>query len=157
MSLTDIFQIISTVAACIAATATAFAISSNTTTSRKRATIDLIMHQNQDVKLQEAISIVNRLARQKIPLVDHYKEDDAFRASILKVLNAREFTATGILSDVFDEEVYKQSQCTIFTRDWKRLECVAKHIRQHVGKETLYQDFEILAKKWEANPLTKRN
>ena len=117
MSLTDIFQIISTVAACIAATATAFAISSNTTTSRKRATIDLIMHQNQDVKLQEAISIVNRLARQKIPLVDNYKEDDAFRASILKVLNAREFTATGILSDVFDEEVYKQSQCTIFTRD----------------------------------------
>ena len=157
MSFTDIIQIISTLAACVAATATAWAVLSNTQTSRKRATIDLIMHQNQDVKLQEAITLVNRLARQKLPLVEHYKEDDIFRAAILKVLNAKEFTATGILSNVFDENVYKQSQFTVFTRDWKRLECVVHHIRQHVGRDTLYQDFEILAIKWKNNPLKKRN
>ena len=73
------------------------------------------------------------------------------------MLNAKEFTATGILSNVFDENVYKQSQFTVFTRDWKRLECVVHHIRQHVGRDTLYQDFEILAIKWKNNPLKKRN
>ncbi|MDP8162305.1 DUF4760 domain-containing protein [Pasteurella skyensis] len=145
--------VIQTIAVCAAAIFTALSIRSNTKNARQRATIDLILHQTQNKELQEAITLVNRLARQGIPLVDHYKIDDVFRGSILKVLNSREFTATGIRENIFDENVYKRSQCTNFTRDWKRLECVVLHIREATQKDTLFQDFEHLGKKWLLNPL----
>lgn len=156
MSFADVVQLISTLAACFAAIAAAVAISSNTKNARKRATIDLIMHQDQDRELQTAITTVNRLARQRIPLVEHFKEDDTFREAILRVLNAREFTSTGIFNNVFDEEIYKQSQYTVFTRDWGRLEDVVEYIRQHTGRETIYQDFQLLNRKWQNAPLEKR-
>ncbi|OBX05766.1 hypothetical protein QV06_01050 [Gallibacterium genomosp. 3] len=111
------------------------------------------MHQSQNKELQEAITLVNRLARQQIPLIDHYKVDEGFKGSILKVLNSREFTATGIRENIFDEKVYKRSQCTNFVRDWERLECVIKYIREQTKKDTLFQDFEHLGKKWKADPL----
>ncbi|MDP8052703.1 DUF4760 domain-containing protein [Pasteurella atlantica] len=145
--------LLQTIAVCAAAIFTALSIQSNTKNARQRATVDLILHQNQNKELQDAITLVNRLSRQGIPLVEHYKVDDVFRNSILMVLNSREFTATGIREKIFDERVYKRSQCSNFVRDWKRLECVVIHIRQYIGKDTIFQDFEHLGNKWLANPL----
>ncbi len=90
-----------------------------------------------------------------MPLVDHYKVDEVFREAILKVLNSREFTATGICEKIFDETVYKRAQFTNFTRDWERLESVVLYIREETNKPTLFQDFEYLGKKWLLNPLKK--
>ncbi len=152
----DVASAIQTVAVCAAAIFTALSIRSNTKNARQRATIDLILHQTQNKELQDAITLVNRLARQnKIPLVDHYTTDETFRNSILKVLNSREFTSTGIREHIFDEVVYKRAQCSNFTRDWDRLECVVKHIRSEAKKETLFQDFEYLGNKWKSDPLKK--
>ncbi|UXN34375.1 DUF4760 domain-containing protein [Avibacterium paragallinarum] len=149
----DVYSLLQTIAVCAAAIFTALSIRSNTKNSRRRATIDLILHQSQNHELQSAITLVNRLARQKIPLIDHFKTDDGFRDSILKVLNSREFTSTGIRENIFDEQVYKRSQCSNFVRDWERLECVIKYIREQTKKDTLFQDFEHLGKKWKENPL----
>ena len=149
----DWFSTIQTIAVCAAAIFTALSIRSNTKNARQRATIDLILHQSQNKELQDAITLVNRLARQNLPLVDHYKLDEVFRASILKVLNSREFIATGIRENIFDERVYKRSQFSNFTRDWERLECVVKYLREQTKKETIFQDFEHLGKKWKADPL----
>lgn len=144
---------IQTIAVCAAAIFTALSIRSNTKNARQRATIDLILHQSQNKELQDAITLVNRLARQKLPLTEHYKVDEVFRSSILKVLNSREFTSTGIRENIFDEKVYKRSQFSNFTRDWDRLECVVELLRRETKKETLFQDFEHLGKKWKNDPL----
>lgn len=151
----DWLSLIQTVAVCAAAIFAALSIRSNTKNARQKATIDLILTQNQDIALQNAITLVNRLARQNLPLVEHYKIDEDFRASILKVLNAREFVAVGIRENIFDEQAYKRCQCSNFTRDWERLECVIKHIREQARKETIFQDFEHLGRKWKQHPLEK--
>ncbi|HII3794787.1 TPA: DUF4760 domain-containing protein [Pasteurella multocida] len=148
---------IQTVAVCAAAIFTALSIRSNTSNARQRATIDLIIHQTQDKELQEAISLVNRLSRQNLPLVEHFKIDEGFKRSILVVLNSREFTSTGIRENIFDENIYKRSQCTNFRRDWERLECVVIYIREYAKKDTLFQDFEHLGKKWKKDPLKRIN
>ena len=150
--LMDVASAIQTVAVCAAAIFTALSIRSNTKNARQRATIDLILHQIQNKELQDAITLVNRLARQnKIPLIDHYTTDETFRNSILKVLNSREFTSTGIREHIFDEVVYKRAQCSNFTRDWDRLKCVVKHIRSEAKKKHCFRILNIWVKN--GNPI----
>ncbi len=148
-------SLIQTVAVCAAAIFTALSIRSNTRNARQRATIDLIIHQTQNKELRDAISLVSRLARQGQPLVEHYKLDEVFRLAILDVLNSREFTATGIRENIFDESAYKRAQFSNFTRDWERLECVVMYLREETQKPTLFQDFEYLGKKWLKAPLKR--
>ena len=129
--------------------------------SKNLATLNLIIHQRGDEQLNSATKTMNRLLDEKTEFADlsHYFDDpysEECRA-ILKVLNFREFVAVGINQGIIDEKTYKQAFYTIVVNDWHNLEHTVKALRNcKKGKPTLFQDFELLAKRWEKSPLKQK-
>ena len=75
---------------------------------------------------------------------------------IIEVLNFREFVSVGINTGIIGEKVYKRAYCSVMIRDWKLLKSTIFSIREKQNKQTLFQDFEILAKRWEKSPLKEK-
>lgn len=160
--------------------------------ARKRATLDLVMHEADDKELQEAAEHINNLAKdiatpvclfafnrkketilQKSSLILPsncciFKNENIInnmdeieigktRKKILKLLNTREFVAIGIHQNVLSEKIYKETNCSIYIRDWKNLSGFVSELRREKNSDTIFQDFERLAKKWKKHPLKNRN
>ncbi len=123
--------------------------------SRVRTLIDILMHQKSDKDLIEATRRVNALRVNGEKLSKHVDVDSDVRKDILMVLNNQEFLAVGVRLGYFDENVYKQSQCSNVLRLWGACQGFIYELRQGDKKPTLFQDFEELAKRWESNPLKK--
>ena len=123
--------------------------------ARVRALIDLIVQQKMDEGLIEATRRVHALRDGGNSLSTHADKDSQERKDILRVLNNQEFIAVGVRLKAFDEEVYKQMQCTNVLRMWNVTRGFIHEIRRADGKETIFQDFEKLACKWQKDPIKK--
>ena len=123
--------------------------------ARTRALIDLIIHQKTDSELLQAIAIVYKLHDANHQFSLEVKSKGVNRTAILKVLNNQEFIAVGIRKKAFDESVYKQMQCSNVIKLWKASSGFIHELRKTDSKDTLFQDFEKLAKKWESDPIKK--
>ena len=123
--------------------------------ARVRALIDLIVQQKMDVGLIDATRRVYALRDGGGPLSAHAGKDCQERKEKLRVLNNQEFIAVGVRLKAFDEEVYKEMQCTNVLRLWDVSRGFIHEIRRADGKETIFQDFEKLACKWQSNPIRK--
>lgn len=139
---------------------TAFSIWSNQQENRKRATVDLILHQRSDLKLNEAMDLLGSLVQgQDFPSLSQYLNVEKYpkeRSAILTVLNHREFVSVGINTGIIDEMLYKRSYYNMMLRDWKYLAKTIEDIRNSAkGSPTNFQDFELLVKRWQLNPLQK--
>lgn len=106
---------------------------------RKRATIDILIQENQDTDLVQAKRIVAQLPPEASfikymePSFCDTKEAEAEKESIRILLNRYEFIALGIRTGAFEEEIYKRlisfhanskdrkNSCalTCFNRCWK--------------------------------------
>lgn len=125
--------------------------------ARIRALIDMIMHQKSDSELIEATRRVYAMRSNGGNLSSHVAEDSNQRKDILKVLNNQEFIAVGIRMGAFDENVYKEMQCTNVLRLWHVSRGFIHELRQNDQKETIFQDFENLSCRWAKEPLKKIN
>ena len=130
----------------------------NTKLLRKRATIDLVMHQRGDPIYNKAkrkfLELHENTAQfSKFALKEHYgsEENDA----ILVVLNSHEFVAMGVREGAFDEKTYKRLRWSSLVRDWNALETYVAEFRKSRERPTLFQEFELLAKRWKKDPLKK--
>ena len=137
---------------------TAFSIRSNKSDNRKMSTIDLILRQRSNKELNLAIDLVGGLVDQdEYPSLHEFLDREKYpeeRKAILSVLNYREFVAAGINTGIIDEEIYKRSYYNILMRDWKYLKNTIMAIRtSKKGKDTHFQEFEILVKRWQKKPL----
>jgi hypothetical protein len=144
---------IQTGAVFLSAIAAVYIIYHNGKLAKKRALIDLIIQQKSDEKLMDAIHEVYALSKagnHLSQMVDGDKEQ-----TILRVLNNQEFIAVGIRTGAFDEGVYKQLQCSNVLKLWTATSGFIQEIRKIDGKNTLFQDFERLANKWEKRPIKK--
>lgn len=121
--------------------------------ARLRALIDLIVHQKTDAELVAATRLVNALHDGGESWTKHLSAECDERKAILRVLNNQEFIAVGIRKKAFDESVYKELQCTNVLRVWNASKGFIAEIRRERQKNTLFQDFEKLAKKWEKKPI----
>lgn len=139
----------------IAALAT---IVSNKINSQQRATIDLILHQKIDVNLIEAKKIWSEVKNneqfEELACKENEK-DTQRRPHILNILNNYEFIALGVRTGAFHEKTYKRAFYGVLTRDWDSCEAFITALRRQQGSETLFQEFEALAKKWKKKPLKK--
>ena len=111
----------------------AYAIIYNSWASRKRATIDLVMHHRQDKELIKAKKLFHKLhvdgtEFSKYSLKEN-SETDEYNL-IITVLNAYEFVAVGIKNGAFHENIYKQMQWSVLVRDWGLLEIFVKKFRK---------------------------
>jgi hypothetical protein len=123
---------------------------------RQRATIDLVMYQRKDEALNKAkrkvLTLHDSTAQfARYALKEHFgtEENDA----ILTVLNAHEFVAVGVREGSFDEKTYKRLRWSSLVRDWDALETYVAELRKSRGRPTLFQEFELLAKRWKKIPL----
>lgn len=129
-------------------------ISHNSVLARRRATIDHIIHQKTDGELLAAINIVYELHDKKEPLSKFFglRGSDEHKA-ILQVLNNHEFIALGIRRRAFEERIYKELQCSNFIKVWSASSGLVAELRRAEGRDTLFQEFEWLAKRWTTKPL----
>ena len=131
----------------------------NNLAARKRATIDLVMHQKSDNRFMEARKKIKLLMGNENECCAKYFKDhnsDEYKA-ILEVLNSYEFVASGIRETAFDESIYKRMQYSIVTSDWDSLHGFVAEIRNKNNAQTLYKEFEWLAMRWKDKPLKVKN
>lgn len=134
---------------------TAFSIRSNKMDNKRMATIDLILRQRNNEKLDSAIDLVSELvAKNEFPTLNKYLDKKNFpneRKAILTLLNYREFVAAGINTGIIDEEIYQRCYHNIVLRDWKNLHDTVHAIRKSPkGSETNFKEFEMLINRWES-------
>ena len=154
-------QLISPIATAVGVIIAAYNIYKNTQNAKKRGTIDMIVAENNNSELQKAISRVNQLAKddKNCIFAVYSSEEEKFaddRAAILEVLNHREFMSGAILEGALDEKIYKSFQYTMFIRDWDNLSGFVNELRKKKGIQTIFQEFEYLAKRWKEKPLKEK-
>lgn len=139
----------------ISAVVALYAVYRNTEISKKRATIDLVMHQKNDEKLQSANQVVNPILKTNriTRFADDEHKDSEERKSILIILNNYEFISTGMREGVFHFGVYKRMRYGEIKRDWECFEPFILDLRSKTKRATLFQEFEWLAKKLKKKPL----
>lgn len=121
--------------------------------ARLRALIDHIVHQKTDKELVEATRRVNALHGSGQSWTTHLNPECEQRKDILLILNNQEFIAVGVRLGAFDENTYKQMQCTNVLRLWEASKGFIEEVRRERKKDTLFQDFEKLALRWKKNPI----
>lgn len=147
---------IQTGAFVLSAVAAVAVIFSNGRQARKRATIDLILHQKRDETLIANTRLVWSLAEKNGTFAALAADTSSPNCkSILQVLNNHEFIALGIRKKAFDEGIYKMSQYSNVMKVWEASDGFIREIRSKEKKPTLFQDFEWLTTRWEKAPITK--
>lgn len=139
----------------ISALVALYSIHRNTQVSRKRATVDLVLHQKNDQALSKANKLVNPLLKSNriTSFADDSQKDTAERAAILDILNNYEFIAVGMREGAFDLQVYIRMSYGTVTRDWKCFEPFVCHLREVHQRPTLFQEFEWLHSKFKQKKL----
>lgn len=130
----------------------------NRVSAQQRATIDLILHQKIDQNLIEAKKIwadVRKNEQFDELACKPYEQDTKRRPHVLYILNNYEFIALGVRTGAFHEATYKRAFYGVLTRDWDSCEAFVISLRRQQCSQTLFQEYEALAKKWKESPLKK--
>lgn len=155
---TDLGFWIQTGAFILSAVAAVVVIYYNGRMARKRATIDLVLHQKSDKELIDALSAVYEMHRQESNLFEHLPTLQSDEGKCIRlVLNSHEFVALGIRRRAFDEQLYKEMQCTNFLKAWEATRSLVYEIRRQQKSETIFQELEWLAKRWKRCPVKPLN
>lgn len=127
----------------------------NAQIARRRATVDLIMNSRQNESFSKARKVVLNFQEDgtqfsKFALAENAQTDE--NQCVLVVLNFNEFVAVGIRENAFDEKTYKRLRKTRYIRDWETLETYVAEFRKSRKSNTLFSEFEWLAKRWAGPP-----
>lgn len=142
------------------------AIKESTKSSRLQSTIQLVTDLNADSRLQKTKSLMfaksesNHLTHYYCELVAKLKnnptdeETEKSKEDLLYVLNRYEFISLGIRKNAIDEDIFKYLQHANIMKLWKAVKPLVEEMRtSNNGKKTFYQEIELLAKEWDANPI----
>ena len=134
----------------------AVAIYHNLSTARRRATIDVVMHEKMNPTLVTARRAVLTLHESgaefiKFALKENVGSEET--TQILTLLNFREFVAAGIREKAFDEAMFKRIQFSVVTRDWSNCKGFIMELRKSRDRGTLFKEYEWLAERWLKDPL----
>ena len=121
--------------------------------ARRRATVDMVLHERQDPHFLDARKLFASLRDKKVNLTQFACEDSSKNpvenAAIMRILNHYEFMAAGICEGAFDEAMYKRMKKSLVIADWHALSGYALEMRKHSGVKALFCEFERLATCWE--------
>lgn len=149
---------IQTLAILITAIAALITIWYNGNIAKKRATIDLVLHQRSDGKLTRSRNKIRELSDLNQSLSQYACEGHIGSnetKAILEVLNHYEFIAAGIAEKAFHEPIYKRMQYGVLVRDWNQTKAFIFELRKVRSHHTLFQEFQCLGEKWVEKPLKK--
>jgi Domain of unknown function (DUF4760) len=123
-------------------------------TSRRRGTLDLILHQESDKELVEARNGFTALKSGKVKISSFGTPDQ--RASkeatnLKKVLNLHELTAVAIQEGVIDESVYRRWFNGTYIADYEHTKDYIEVVRKEYGNYKVFSEFEKTALRWKAD------
>lgn len=132
----------------------------NEAQAKKRATVDLVLSETQDMNFREIKEKFGKYKKDGInftklaceELADNPEENDV----IMTILNHYEFIASGIFEKALDEEIYKRMKRGILVRDWKTLEPYVMELRRKENRKAIYAETQKLAEKWEKEDSTSK-
>lgn len=127
-------------------------IYNNSHQAKKRATIDLALHENANQEIKEAKDAVKKYHEQKLNFTELTCGDYNAKPEnghVLTLLNHYEFIAAGIKEGAFDEEIYKRMKRSIIIRDWGAFSAYVIERRRCLQRDKLWAEFEWLAKRWQ--------
>lgn len=101
-----------------------------------------------EVKYPDLTSII-RLSK-----ADLTPAQEDIRTKMLTVLSRHEFYAIGLNAGLLDENLFKRMHCSNFISLWEQVSPAVSKLREKEKKDTLFKDFEILALRWKADPLS---
>ncbi|NMZ98108.1 DUF4760 domain-containing protein [Pseudomonas lundensis] len=131
-------------------------IAHNEKLSRQRATIDLLLTQRTDMNLIEskkAVGVIHNNGGDFTALAARDKVQELARSHILSIINNYEFIALGIREGALDESIYKRAVYSQVMRDWKAMKAFVMELRRQNQIDTLFQELELLAKRWDQHSL----
>lgn len=131
-------------------------IEHNAKIARQRATIDLLLMQRTDQNLidaKKAVGVIHKSGAGFTPLACADKAQDPARNQILAIINNYEFISLGIREGALDEDIYKRAVYSQVMRDWDAMTAFIMELRQQNKITTLFQEFELLAKRWKIKTL----
>ncbi|MHB9798448.1 DUF4760 domain-containing protein [Pseudomonas sp. MT3] len=131
-------------------------IAHNEKLARQRATIDLLLTQKTDhnlIESKKAVGSIHSNGGDFTSLATKEKSQDENRGHILAIINNYEFIALGIREGALDEAIYKRAVYSQVMRDWKAMKAFIMELRRQNQIDTLFQEFEVLAKRWEKEKL----
>ena len=151
--------IVLVVTACIAL----YTIIRNESMARKRATIDLVLSENQDEKfrdIKEKYSIMREggenFTALAMPCTSSTDVDILAHANkkeiAIAILNQYEFIASAILEKSLDEKLYKRMKRGVVIRDWHALKPFVMELRRNHNRQKIFCETETLVTKWEKRP-----
>lgn len=142
--------------------ATITTIKHNRTIAQQKETALLLFNSRTDDMLRLGYKVIRDLQSSTVDNIASYATDDTKRNSeqadqIRYVLNHWERTAVCVGHQIYCEKILKDSMFTTVVNMFEQAEPFIKAIRRRVGRETLYQDLECMVKRWNSDPLAKRN
>lgn len=121
--------------------------------AQRRATLDLILHIESDGDLINARNEFTKIKKSNFRSSQHGKEEnrDTDEASHIKtVLNINELVAVSIKEGVISERVFRTWFNGAFIDDYKQMTGYINEIRQWKKSDKIFQELELLAKRWES-------
>ena len=154
MSTAEIISLLALIAQGFLVYYAARTIKENGSASKRRAIVDLIIKQREDLALRRAFELMYEMRQQEDGFVKLFDDQEKMH-EILYALDNMEFVAVGIRLGAFDEDVYKELQCSKVRKTWEAASGFVMELRRRKHLPTLYQDLEHLANKWDASPIAE--
>lgn len=126
-------------------------IYNNSHQAKKRATIDLVLHELSNPEIIEAKKQVRQCYDSNTDFTKlscEENKDKPENGYIKTMLNNYEFIAAGIKEGAFDEEIYKRMKRSILIRDWDAFSAYVAELRRRTNRNKIYIEFQWLAERW---------
>ncbi|HDS1101053.1 TPA: DUF4760 domain-containing protein [Stenotrophomonas maltophilia] len=127
--------------------------------ARKKQVADMLFGSRGDQTLQDGIRVVRTLSGAPDKNMKMILDDAAHKEDmnlILYVLNHFETVCVGIKSGIYDEEMVKSAWCTMMISTYECADPVIQSMRKKNGKDTIFQEYELLVTRWKDQPLKRR-
>jgi hypothetical protein len=122
--------------------------------SRKRNTLDLILHQESDRELIEARQAFNEIKAGDIRAATYGRSDqkNTPQAQVIrKILNLHELTAVAINEGVIDEAVYRRWFNKTYIDDYDAMRGYIEQARITYQNPHAFKEFQHLALEWQSD------
>lgn len=136
----------------------------NVKTAKKTQTANFLFESRQDEHYLESLHVLKKIHRsgksfrsyvfpcEGMQITEGEMEE---RRKFQYILNFYERVSVSVREGIYNEQMIKRTSFTTVMETYDIAEPLIKAIREYTGKETIYQEFEWLVKRWKAKPLKK--
>lgn len=146
-------------ASVLATTIAGWGIITQRAIARRRATLDLILRSQSDEDLIKARTRFVALSRQSgglAPWAEKDKEGESDIQDIILVLNEFEIISIGIQRGIIDYKLFERWYKTSTVQFWKAGRPFILKLRERVGNDMLFYEFEEMVRWFEGSKKPKR-